>query len=75
VPAAVARTGAIAPAVIIGPAVLYVIEVPSNYHLPADHDDFVATETEIPLALAVLFVGARRVAVRFLRSRSRPSGA
>lgn len=45
---------------------LYVIEVP-DYHLPADHDDFVATGTEIPLALAFLFVGAKFVSVRLLR--------
>ena len=64
------RTGGIAPTVIIGPAVLYVIGVEPGYHLYADHDDFVATGVEIALALAVLFVGARLVAVRFLGQSS-----
>jgi hypothetical protein len=66
VPPAVARAGGIAPTAIIGPAVLYVIELAPDYHRPADHDDFVATGTEIALALAALFVGARLVRVRFL---------
>jgi hypothetical protein len=44
--------------------VLYVIEVPPDYHLPADHDDFVATGTEIALALAVAVLVRRREARR-----------
>jgi hypothetical protein len=46
--------------------VLYVIEVPPDYHLPADHDDFVATGTEIALAVFVRRREARRGSISAL---------
>lgn len=73
VPPGGAIAGGRAPSFVIGPALLYIIEVPAtpHPHEAADHDDPVAYGVELGLVLAFLFIGGKIVAERAFRLADR----
>jgi hypothetical protein len=61
-------SGVAAATAVVGPSaiLMYYAVPPPHPHLPADHDDLIATSVELTVVVVFLFVAFRLVRVRIL---------